>query len=69
MKRLPQVIDEERDRQRAEKLERVTREAEAYWNESAPRGALPVKAYTVADGIQLLPYDLSRDQAAVAGIF
>ena len=69
MKRLPQVIDEERDRQRAEKLERVTREAEAYWNEVAPCGALPVKPFTLADGIELLLYDLRRYQAAVARIF
>jgi hypothetical protein len=69
MKRLPQVIDEERDRQLAEKLERVTREAEAYWNETAPCGALPVKAFTLADGIELLLDDLRRYQAAVARIF
>ncbi len=33
---------------RAEKLERVTREAEAYRNETAPCGALPVEAFTFA---------------------
>ena len=69
MKRLPQVIDDESDRQRAEKLERVTREVEAYWNEAAPCGALPVKAVTLADGIALVLYDLRRYQAAVARVF
>lgn len=69
MKHLPQVIDEDRDRQRAEKLGRATREAEAYWNETAPCGALPVKAFTLADGIELLLYDLRRYQAAVARVF
>ena len=64
MKRLPQVIDEEPDRQLAEKLERVTREVEAYWNETAPCGALPFKAFTLAEGIELLSYDLRRYQAA-----
>ncbi len=60
MKHLPQVIDEERDRERAEKLERVTQEAEPYWNETAPCGALPVKAFTLADGIELPLYDLPK---------
>jgi hypothetical protein len=54
MKHLPEVIDEERDRLQAEKLERVTRETEAYWNETAPCGALPVKPFTLADGVELL---------------
>jgi hypothetical protein len=58
MKRLPEVTDEERDRQRAERLERATREVEAYWNETGPCGVLPVKAFTLADGIELLLYDL-----------
>lgn len=69
MKRLPELIDEERDRKRAEKLERVTREAEAYWNEVAPCGALPVKPFTLADGVELLLYDLRQYQSAVARIF
>ena len=69
MKPLPEVIDEERDRLRAEKLERVTREAETYWNETAPCGALPVKPFTLADGVELLLYDLRRYQAAVARVF
>ena len=69
MKRLPELIDEERDRLRAEKLERVTKEAEAYWNEIAPCGAIPVKAFTLADGVELLLYDVRRYQAAVARIF
>jgi hypothetical protein len=68
-KPLPELIDEERDRERAEKLERVTKEAEGYWNEIAPCGALPVKRFTLADGVELLLYDLRRYQAAVAGIF
>jgi hypothetical protein len=68
MKRLPEIIDEERDRQRAEKLERVTREVEAYWNETAPCGAIPVKPFTLGDGIDLLLFDLRRYQAAVAAI-
>lgn len=68
-KPLPELIDEERDRQRAEKLERVTRETEAYWNEVAPCGALPVKPFTLADGVELLLYDLRRYQAAMARIF
>jgi len=69
MKRLPELIDEERDRKQAEKLERVTREAEAYWDEVAPCGALPVKPFTLGDGVELLLYDLRRYQAAVARIF
>ena len=69
MKRLPELIDEEQDRQRAEKLERVTREAEVYWNEVTPSGALPVKPFTLGDGVELLLYDLRRYQAAVALIF
>lgn len=69
MKRLPELIDEERDRLRAEKLARVTQEAESYWNESAPCGALPVKAFTLADGVELLLYDLRRYQAAVGRVF
>jgi hypothetical protein len=69
MKRLPEVVDEERDRQHAAILERVTREAEAHWNETAPCGALPVKPFTLADGVELLLYDLRRYQAAVARIF
>lgn len=69
MKRLPEVIDEERDRLRAEKLEQVTREVETYWNETAPCGALPVKPFTLGDGIALLLYELRRYQAAVAVIF
>ena len=68
-KRLPELIDEERDRQRAEKLARVTRESEVYWNEVAPCGALPVQPFTLGDGVELLLYDLRRYQAAVAGIF
>ena len=60
MKRLPELIDEERDRQLAENMERDTQEAEAYWNETAPCGALPVKPFTLADGIELLLYDLRR---------
>ncbi|MEO7142478.1 MAG: hypothetical protein ABI165_03145 [Bryobacteraceae bacterium] len=66
MERLPELIDEERDRQRAEKLERVTKEAEAHWNEVAPWGGKP---FTLADGVELLLYDLRRYQAAVARIF
>lgn len=69
MKRLPQLIDEEQNRTRAEKLARVTEETEAYWNEVAPCGALPVKPFALADGIELLLYDLRRYQAAVAAIF
>lgn len=69
MKRLPEVIDEERGRLRAEKLERVTLETEAYWNEIEPCGALPVNPFTLGDGVELLLYDLRRYQAAVAGIF
>jgi hypothetical protein len=69
MKRLPELIDEERDRLQAEKLARVTREAESYWDETAPCGALPVKPFTLADGVELLLYDLRRYQAAVAAIF
>lgn len=68
MKRFPELIDKERDRLQAEKLERVTRETEAYWNEAAPCGALPVKPFTLADGAELLLYDLRRYQAAVARI-
>jgi hypothetical protein len=60
MKRLPELIDEERDRARAEKHERVTRETEAYWNEVAPCGALPVKPFTLAESVELLLYDLRR---------
>jgi hypothetical protein len=69
MKRLPEVIDEERDRRRAERLERATREAETYWNETAPCGALPVKPFTLGDGVELLLYDLRRYQSAVAAVF
>ena len=69
MKHLPDVIDEQRDRQRAETLERVTREAERYWHETAPCGALPAKPFTLADGVELLLYDLQRYQAAVARVF
>ncbi len=69
MKRLPELIDEERDRAQAEKLERVTRETEAYWNEVTPYGALPVKPFTLADGVELLLYDLRRYQAAVTRVF
>jgi hypothetical protein len=69
MKRLPELIDQERDRLQAEKLERVTREAENYWNDVAPCGALPGKLFTLADGVELLLYDLRRYQAAVAAIF
>jgi hypothetical protein len=65
-KPLPKLIDEERDRQRADKLARVTQEAEDYWNATAPYGG---KRFTLADGIELLLYDLRRCQAAVAGIF
>jgi hypothetical protein len=36
MKRLPQLMDEERDRQRAKKPALVTKEAEVYWDEVAP---------------------------------
>lgn len=50
-------------------MERVTREVEAYWNEAAPCGAFPAKGFTLADGIELLLYDLRRYQAAVARIF
>lgn len=66
---MPELIDEERDRDRAEKLERVTREIETYWKETAPCGAIPVKPFTLAEGVALLLYDLRRYQAAVARIF
>ena len=69
MKRLPELIDEKRDRLQAETLERVTREAETLWNETAPCGALPVKPFTLGDGVELLLYDLRRYQSAVAAIF
>lgn len=69
MRHLPEVIDGERDRLRAEHLERVTKKAEAYWTETVPCGALPVKPFTLADGVELLLYDLRRYQATVAGIF
>lgn len=69
MGRRPELIDEERDRQRAEKLALVSKETEAYWNEAAPCGALPVKAFTLADGVELLLHDLRRYQAAMARIF
>src|ERR1039458_1733243 len=69
MERLPELIDDERDRLRAEKLERMTKEVEAYWDEIMPCGAIPVRPFTLGDGVELLLYDLRRYQAAVAGIF
>lgn len=68
-KPLPEVIDEERHRERAEKLERVTRETEAYWNKVMPSRATPVRPFTLADGVELLLFDLRRYQAAMARTF
>jgi hypothetical protein len=65
-KPMPEVIDEDRDRRRAEKLNEAMRQAEAYWNETAPWGG---EKFTAERGIGLLLHDLRRMRAAVARIF
>lgn len=65
-KPMPEVIDEDRDRRRAQSLNEVMRQAEAYWHETAPYGG---EKFTAERGIGLLLHDLRRYQSLVARLF
>lgn len=62
-KPMPELIDDRR--KRAEKLNEVMKQAETYWNRSAPYGA---PQFDAGRGMELLLYDVGRFAAGLGRI-